>query len=151
MQIIKDQQLCENSWHYVADAAAELPVGNICVSFSRWLNASTALLHHDGLLGVRISPSDNIASLAGSLDRISLIELDFPTFADGRLFSFAWLLRSRYHFEGEIRAVGHYLPDQTFYLSRVGVNAFEPEKPEQLALILGHFQDFTAKYQDSVN
>jgi len=151
MQIIKDQRLCEDSWQYVADDAMALPEGKVCVPLSRWLNADAELLHHEGHLGVRINPADTIDGLAGKLDRIGLVELDFPKFADGRLFSFAWLLRSRYGFQGEIRAVGHYLPDQAFYLSRVGVNAFKPEKPEQLALILSHFQDFTAQYQDSVN
>jgi len=151
MHIIKDRQLCENDWHYVPDDASELPAGNISVSLTRWLNAGAELSRHVGQIGVRISPSDTIAGLAGRLDPISLIELDFPKFADGRLFSFAWLLRSRYGFQGEIRAVGHYLPDQVFYLSRVGVNAFAPEKPEQATAILAHFHDFSEKYQESVH
>ena len=82
---------------------------------------------------------------------IQLIELDFPDFADGRLFSHAWLLRGRYNYQGEIRATGHYMPDQVFYLSRVGVNAFNPEKVEDLPVVLSHLNDFTVKYQNSIN
>ncbi len=151
MQIIKDRQLCADTWHYVADDVSALPAGNVCVSLARWLKTQPELLKHGGELGVRIDPTDNITDLAESLDRIGLIELNFPKFADGRLFSLAWLLRSRYGFKGEIRAVGQFMPDQVFYLSRVGVNGFMPEKSEHLAMILGHFRDFSANYQQSVN
>jgi uncharacterized protein (DUF934 family) len=45
----------------------------------------------------------------------------------------------------------HYMPDQVFYLSRVGVNAFNPEKIEDLPAVLAHLNDFSVKYQNSIN
>jgi uncharacterized protein (DUF934 family) len=39
------------------------------------------------------------------------------------------------------------MPDQVFYLSRVGVNAFNPEKIEDLPAVLAHLNDFSVKYQ----
>jgi len=150
MQIIKDKQITDNTWQFVADDA-ELLAGDISVSLAKWQQNQTRLLSHEGKLGVRIAPADAVASIASNLDKIALVEPDFPDFADGRLFSSAWLLRSRYGYQGEIRAVGHFMPDQVFYLSRVGVNAFAPEKADYLPMILANLADFTVQYQASVN
>ncbi len=150
MQIIKDKQIIDDTWSYVADDA-ELKAGNISVSLARWKKDKQQLLAHDGKLGVRIGPDDSIDDISPDLENIQLIELDFPDFADGRLFSHAWLLRGRYNYQGEIRATGHYMPDQVFYLSRVGVNAFNPEKVEDLPIVLSNLNDFTVKYQKSIN
>ncbi len=150
MQVIKDSQIIDDNWQSLADDA-EVAAGDISVSLSRWQQDKAQLLAHDGKLGIRISPADNVADIAGDLDKIALVELDFPDFADGRLFSHAWLLRNRYGFQGEIRATGQYMPDQVFYLSRVGVNGFKPGNTERLPVELGYLHDFTVTYQASVN
>ena len=150
MQIIKDKQIVDDTWSYVPDDA-ELKAGNISVSIVRWKQDKQQLLAHEGKLGIRIRPADSIEDIAPDLKDIQLIELDFPDFADGRLFSHAWLLRGRYNYKGEVRATGHYMPDQVFYLSRVGVNAFYPGKAEDLPVVLSHMHDFTVNYQSSIN
>ena len=150
MQLIKDQQIIENTWQYLADNE-ELKTGNVSVSFARWQSDKQQLLAHDGKVGVRISSADNVDELADDLEKLQLIELDFPDFADGRSFSQAWLLRGRYHYQGEIRAIGHYIPDQVFYLARVGVNAFSPKIAEELPNIINRLKDFTVNYQSSIN
>ncbi len=150
MQIIKDKQIIANTWSYVADDD-DLVAGDLTVSLTRWQKDKTKLLAHDGKIGVRITPADSIAELSNDLNHIELIELYFPAFADGRLFSHAWLLRSRFHYHGEIRATGNYLPDQVFYLSRVGVNAFCPTRAEDITTTLSSLNTFTVKYQASVD
>jgi uncharacterized protein (DUF934 family) len=150
MQLIKDQQIIDNTWQYIADTD-ELKSGDISVSFARWQADKQQLLAHDGKLGVRMSSADSVDELADDLGTLKLIELDFPDFADGRLFSQAWLLRGRYHYQGEIRAIGHYIPDQVFYLARVGVNAFSPKIAEELPNIINRLKDFTVNYQSSIN
>lgn len=60
--------------------------------------------------------------------RASRIDIRFPRFRDGRGFSLGALLRERAGFKGELRAVGDVLPDQVFYLRRVGFDAVAPEK-----------------------
>ena len=150
MQLIKDRQIIENTWQYLADNE-ELKTGNVSVSFARWQSDKQQLLAHDGKVGVRISSADNVDELADDLEKLQLIELDFPDFADGRSFSQAWLLRGRYHYQGEIRAIGHYIPDQVFYLARVGVNAFSPKVSEELPDIMNKLNDFTVNYQSSIN
>ena len=150
MQVIKDKQIIDDSWSYIADDA-ELKSGDISVSLARWKKDKQQLLKANGKVGVRIGPADSVEEIAADLKDIPLIELDFPAFADGRIFSHAWLLRGRYNYQGEIRATGHFMPDQVFYLSRVGVNAFIPEKVEDLPVVLSHLNDFTVKYQSSIN
>ncbi len=149
MQIIKDKQIVDDSWNYVADDA-ELKGGDISVSLARWKKDQQQLLKSAGKLGVRIGPADSVEDIAADLKDIQLIELDFPAFADGRIFSHAWLLRGRYNYQGEIRATGHFMPDQLFYLSRVGVNAFNLEKVEDLPVALSTLNDFTVNYQKSI-
>jgi uncharacterized protein (DUF934 family) len=149
MQIIKDKQIIDDSWSYIADDA-ELKDADISVSLTRWKKDRAQLLKSQGKKGVRIGPADAVADIADDLADIELIELDFPAFADGRLFSHAWLLRERYNYQGEIRATGHFMRDQVFYLSRVGVNAFNLEKVEDLPVALSTLNDFSVNYQKSI-
>ena len=150
MQIIKDQQIPSDDWEYKADDA-EIGNGDVTVSAARLIQADHTLFSRSGKLGVRILPDDNVAVIADLLPKLALVELHFPELADGRLFSHAWLLRNRYHYIGEIRATGHFLPDQVFYLSRVGVNSFYPENVADLTSTLAGLKDFSVKYQPSVN
>jgi uncharacterized protein (DUF934 family) len=143
MQIIKNNQLIENHWTYLEDDAP-VATGNICVSLARWQAEKGELSKHAGNLGVRFSSTDDIASLGSDLGLFALIELNFENFTDGRSFTQAYLLRNRYGFQGEIRAVGNYLADQAFQLSRVGVNGFSPE---DLAKTQATLNDFTVFYQ----
>ncbi len=149
MQIIKDKQIVDDSWRYVADDE-ELKDGDITVSLARWKKDQQQLLKTSGKIGVRIGPADSVEDIAADLKDIQLIELDFPAFADGRLFSHAWLLRGRYSYQGEIRATGKFMRDQVFYLSRVGVNAFSLEKTEDLPVALSTLNDFSVNYQKSI-
>ncbi len=151
MQIIKDKQLVDNHWTFVDDESDLSSSGDITVTLDRWESHKQQLAHRTGKTGIRLNPGDHTEELAGTLKDVELIELNFPVFTDGRPFSHARLLRSRLGYKGEIRAVGNFLPDQVFYLSRVGVNAFELENQEQIPLALSCMDDFSVRYQDSSN
>lgn len=150
MQLIKDKQITDDTWQFIADDA-ELTSGKITVSASRLDTSFAELVNLADAFGVRLFPGDAVETIVGYLPKLALIELYFPDMNDGRLFSFAWTLRNRHAYPGEIRAVGHFLPEQAFYLSRVGVNSFIPAKPDDLAVTLTNLQDFSVKYQPSVN
>ena len=152
MQIIKDQQIVENTWVYIPDDA-ELPdqAADITVSLNRWNEEYNNLEKYQGRVGVRINPDDSIESLNPSVMKVALIEVNFPVFTDGRSFSLAQLLRTRLKFQGEIRAVGQFMLDQIFYLSRVGVNSFALENQANLTDAIAMFNDFSDSYQASVN
>lgn len=147
-KIIKDQHIIDDNRNYIADDA-ELKNGDISVSLARWKKDKDQL-KSNGNIGVRIGPADSLEDIAADLKDIPLIELDFPAFADGRIFSHAWLLRDRYNYQGEVRATGHFMRDQVYYLSRVGVNAFSFEKTEDLPVALAALNDFSVNYQKSI-
>jgi uncharacterized protein (DUF934 family) len=150
MQIIKDNQITNDAWEYRPDDA-ELGDGDVTISLARLQQQDKALFNRTGKLGVRIVPSDPVEGIADFLPGLELVELHFPELNDGRLFSHAWLLRNRYSYQGEIRATGHFIPDQVFYLSRVGVNSFYPANPGHLSATLTSLKDFSVNYQPSVN
>ena len=99
---------------------------------------------------VKLGPADDPGALAGKFGQIEAIAVDFPQFTDGRGFSIARLLRERYGFKGEIRAVGDVLRDTLFYLSRCGFDAFELKDQAHLEEALSGFGDFSDGYQASV-
>ena len=80
----------------------------------------------DRPLGVRLTVDDPVEALAPRLNRLSLVALDWPKFRDGRPLTTARLLRERWRFTGEVRAVGDCRRDQAFYMVRCGFDAFVP-------------------------
>ncbi len=69
---------------------------------------------------VHLPPDTAPEAIAPWLAAIDLICIEFPKFRDGRGFTLARTLRTRYRFERDIRAVGHLLPDQLEALRQCG-------------------------------
>ena len=86
-----------------------------------------------GRLGVLLLPADAVEKIVPFLDTLSLVVLAFPAFNDGRSFSKAELLRSRYGFVGALRATGQVLIDQLPHMLRLGFNEFEVSHPTLIA------------------
>lgn len=77
---------------------------------------------------VRLEPGDDARDLLPHLDRIKLIEVNFPSFTDGRGFSSARVLREA-GYTGELRAVGELPVDHLGHLRRCGFDSFAPDIP----------------------
>jgi hypothetical protein len=75
-------------------------------------------------IGLLLQPADRVEDVAADLHYFQVIAVNFPKFVDGRGYSTAALLRQRYQFAGELRAVGDVLHDQLFYMRRVGFDAY---------------------------
>lgn len=75
---------------------------------------------------VRLEPGDDARDLLPHLERLRLIEVNFPSFGDGRGYSAARILREA-GYTGELRAVGEVLVDQLGFMRRCGFDAFAPE------------------------
>lgn len=70
-------------------------------------------------------PSDtDPLSLSGQLAGVSIIRIDFPSFADGRGFSISRQLRLM-GYKGRLRAKGHVISDQYAMARRCGFNEVE--------------------------
>jgi uncharacterized protein (DUF934 family) len=67
------------------------------------------------------------------LDKLDLVVVEFPKFRDGRGFTIARALRERHGFKGDVRAIGHVLPDQLAALVQCGFSTIitPPEHPPE--------------------
>lgn len=87
-----------------------------------------AALDQTNASAVRIEPGDDARVLLPYLDRLALVEVNFPSFTDGRGYSAARILREA-GYAGELRAVGDFGIDQLSHLRRCGFDAFAPDRP----------------------
>ncbi|OYX29819.1 MAG: oxidoreductase [Caulobacterales bacterium 32-69-10] len=127
----------------LADEDAAPAGSGIIVSLTRLQAEADALLTGARPVGVRLNPDEPVEALEPYLDRLSLVALVFPKFRDGRAFSSASLLRQRYGFKGEIRAVGEVLRELARFMVRCGMDAYMPSDgstPDDWARAVGRFR-----------
>lgn len=121
-----DAALAEDPFTQVADDQ-DIPRGDVIISLTRFQAEGERLLSDEHRkVGVRIEPDEAVEALAYDLPRISVVALAFPKFRDGRAYSAARILRERFDYAGQIRAVGDVLREQALFMIRCGFDAFEP-------------------------
>jgi uncharacterized protein (DUF934 family) len=152
--IIRQRQVVADSWQLLKPATAggiAIPaVGDVIVPFSLWREQREILLKRGGRLGVWLEGQDDPALIAADIQHFELIAVNFAQFTDGRGYSIARLLRERYGWRGELRAIGDILRDQLFYLERCGFDAFALREGQDSQAALAAFDDFSEGYQASV-
>jgi len=99
---------------------------------------------------IRLEPQDDPASVAARLPTAARVEVNFPKFGDGRGYSIARLLRERYGYKGELRAVGQVARDNLYFMEQCGFDAFLLRDGEDVEQALKGFNDFSEGYQASV-
>lgn len=121
-----------NSHHHEADVIAKAKNGQIGV----WFATDDDILKHADLIkaGLAVWP---------------VVAAHFPIFRDGRSFSTAALLRDRFGYEGEVRAIGDVLIDQLLQGARVGFDSFELRPDQNMDVALKQFDLFTVTTQNS--
>jgi len=142
-KLIKDRVVVDDAWTLLRDVASldDVPAATpVIVPLALWER------HRDALS----APSDDPDTLACDVHRLPLIAVDFPQFTDGRGYSTARLLREKYRFMGELRAVGDVLRDQLYYLQACGFNAFAIRPDRDAAQALTGLSDFSDNYQATV-
>jgi len=149
--LIKGRTVAADTWRTLAADAAnaeDLPdTGDLIVPLSLWLAQHSALRARAGRTGVWLQPAEDPGQLAKAPPVPELVAVHFPVFHDGRGYSTARLLRERYAFRGELRAIGDVLRDQLFELARCGFDAFELRADQDVDAALKAFDDFTEVYQ----
>lgn len=99
---------------------------------------------------VRIEPGDDARHLLAMLDRISLVEVNFPVFGDGRGYSAARILREA-GYTGALCAVGDVLVDQLLAMRRCGFDSFRPDHPFDQAVVDATLARYNDVYQKTVD
>ncbi|MES2771864.1 MAG: DUF934 domain-containing protein [Pseudomonadota bacterium] len=156
-KLIRDQHIVDDDWQLLRLAegvSAEqqpLPSTPTLLPLSLWQLHKTKLQTCGQPLGIWLDSHEAVETIADALPILSVVALNFPKFTDGRAYSSARLLRERYHYQGEIRAIGDVLIDQLFYLKRCGINAFSLRPDQDLTLALQRFATIREQYQGAVD
>ncbi|MFO1322297.1 MAG: DUF934 domain-containing protein [Burkholderiales bacterium] len=150
-QCIKHREVIADTWRTLP-TDAEIPAdGDVIVPLARWLSEKERLLARTGRTGVLLEPADEPDALAGDVGRLPLVAVNFPAFTDGRGYSTARLLRERFGYDAELRAVGDVLRDQIFYLVRCGFDAFRLRDDQDPHAALAALDTFSEVYQAGVD
>jgi len=159
-KLIKNGRIVSDDWQIVLlgddEHAADLalPAGKLLVPLAVWQAQREAIEARANEIAVWLDGSEDPAEIAGDLAVLPLVAIRFPKFTDGRGYSSAALLRTRYGYTGELRAIGDVLRDQFQAFKRCGFDALQPAEgrytDEQLERALASLEDFSAPYQGSV-
>ncbi len=149
-RIIKNDQVVDESWHLLPKDATLDGLSNcddLIVPLALWREHAHALKARDGGLGVWLDSDEQVEEIADDLAHFQVVALNFPAFTDGRHYSSARLLRERYRYQGEIRAIGDVLRDQLFLMRRCGFDAFAVRADRDPYDALEGLKDFSVTYQ----
>lgn len=151
MQLLKDRAVAPDEWVLLGDDD-DMPLERpVIVSLARWQAERDTLKGRNGPVGLRLTSEQSPELIEDDLERFGSISLEFPRFGDGRAYSYARMLRERFGFAGEIRAVGDVLVDQFAFMSRVGFDAFEVPDGADPQTYLAEFEKVTVLYQRAVD
>ena len=155
--IIKQKSVIEDDWKVLRLAENEtpqtvrLPVGPLLVPVAVWRARRAELIareyEHGSPLGVWLAADEGPETIAADLDDFSVVAVHFPKFSDGRGYSTARLLRERYGYRGELRAIGDIGRDQLAFLERSGFDAFELREGVNAQHALAAFDEVSVVYQ----
>ena len=151
MALVKNGELFTSS--FVDASAGEVipPTGPVIVSLDQWKARRDELLNRGTPLGIRLHSDQAPALIAADLPHFAVVALEFPKFRDGRAYSYARLLRERYGFRGELRAVGEVLLEQLFFMLRTGFDTFEIQSADPLKDYQTALADFSVWYQPTAD
>jgi len=138
-------------------ANTEIPnVGKIIVPLSVFIARKAELQDRmtSNQIGVWVDTHEILEDLVKSvsdLNSLPIIAVHVERFADGRIFSLGTLLRSRYGFKNELRAIGDVLRDQLYFLKRSGFTSYFVRADRSATEALASLNDFTNPYQGAVD
>lgn len=157
-QLIKNNAVTADTWTTLELAEGEtpetvaLPDGDVIFPFAVWRARKAEIISRHKRIGLLLNSDDRVEDVAADLDYFIVIAVNFPKFVDGRGYSTASLLRQRYGYQGELRAVGDVLHDQLFFMRRVGFDSYALKDGKDVAHALeAGFASFSDAYQASTS
>ncbi|MBJ9973935.1 DUF934 domain-containing protein [Pseudomonas sp. S75] len=153
-RIIKHNEIVDETWHLLPKDASFDDLSNCddyIVPLQMWRDHAHALQARDGGLGVWLDSDEEAEEIGDQVQHFRVIALNFPAFTDGRSYSNARLLRDRYQYKGELRAIGDVLRDQLFYMARCGFDAFALRADKDPQDALQSLKDFSVTYQGATD
>lgn len=139
--------LAGDNWNHLPDDAVLTAADPATISLARWKTGQDDLAGRNSPLGIRLESGERIDEILPCLNDFSLIALNFPSLNDGRQFTTARLLRERYGYRGQIRAIGHVSRDRLDLMRRCGFDAFELPAGKDANVALAAFGEISVVYQ----
>ena len=130
MALLKNGRVETDSFTDVSNDDSVPSSGAVIISLDQWREHRDALLARNDPLGIVLRSDEKPESIADDIAHFAVVALEFPVFRDGRAYSYARLLRERYDYQGELRAVGDVLLEQLHFMHRVGFNSFQIESDD---------------------
>ena len=125
--ITSDGSIRQDDWVVVprpADGESlDVPEQPALIPADLWLAGKEHFEDRDDI-GVWLDSHDEPEILAGVVNELPVIAVNFPKFSDGRGYSIARLLRERLSYRNELRAVGDVLLDQLQFMKRCGFDTY---------------------------
>jgi uncharacterized protein (DUF934 family) len=150
--LIKNGRIESDDWKTLTLAEGEtpqnvrLPVGPVLVPLSVWLVRRAELIHreyeHGWPLGVWLAAEEGPEALEHDVDDFTVIGIEFDKFTDGKSYETSRLLRERYGYKGELRAIGDVPRDRVSYQLQIGLDAFEMHANQKTSTVLSGLLDF---------
>jgi uncharacterized protein (DUF934 family) len=155
--LIKERRIVADTWRLLSRGPeGELPEapaqGDVIVPLALWLAKREDLRPRAeaGHLGVWLDANEGPEAIAADLQRFAIVAVNFPKFGDGRGYSIARLLRERYGYTGELRAIGDVLHDHLHFMKQCGFDAFALRDDQDAQEALSALDTFSDGYQTSV-
>lgn len=154
-ELIINGKIERDDWQYLAraedPARQTIPEGKVVIHLATWQAQNEQIgKSRQENLGIWLD-SDDEPDTIDDPNQFALIAVNFPKFVDGRGYSTARLLRERYLFTGELRAMGDVLLDQLFYMKRCGFNSFALRPDRSATRALAGLTVFSECYQGATD
>jgi len=148
--ITSDGSIRQDDWVVVprpADGESlDVPEQPALIPADLWLAGKEHFEDRDDI-GVWLDSHDEPEILAGVVNELPVIAVNFPKFSDGRGYSIARLLRERLNYRHELRAVGDVLLDQLQFMKRCGFDAYVLRADKDINKAARCLNFFTQGYQ----
>jgi len=151
MPLIRATGVVDDPWLFAQDEEPLPEAGAVIITLARWQANRDQLTARPTPLGLRLKSDQPPSLIAGDVERFDVIALEFPKFTNGRAFSSARLLRERYGFRGELRAVGNVLRDQLAFMRRCGFDSYEIPPQVDAAVWLSSLGGISVVYQPATD
>lgn len=144
---ILNEEIVSDPYHFITSIEELTHYSHVIAPYGLYVEEKSKFDQYSGEIGLRVGTDIDLAVLTPYLPLLSLIDIHYASFTDGRGHSLARLLREAYHFNGILRASGDVFKDTVFYLKRCGFNSFLVKENETLEHALQGFKVFSESYQ----
>jgi len=148
--ITKDGAIKPDAWVVVprpADGESlDIPDQPALIPADLWLAGHEHFESRDDI-GVWFDSHDEPELLEGRANELKLIAVNFPKFSDGRGYSIGRLLRERFGYQHELRAIGDVLLDQLQFMKRCGFDSYALREDKDASKAARSLSFFSQGYQ----